>query len=208
MGTWCNGITSASHAESTGFKSQCVHFVTHIPKVAPELRARIPAALSCTIPLTQSLQPTAWHSDPVHIGAQALATTILKCMVWMNLILTNTLAERSKAVAQGAIPKGRGFEPHRCHFIWFGSSPWCAAYMVRPVRPKGTCNFRAMSLLHQLLPCTDHVWHISVSFSKGPTSCAVAKGSIGCISSPEPAAGLEVCWDFGERPRAPLNRDR
>ena len=25
-------------------------------------------------------------------------------------------AERSKAVAQGAIPKGRGFEPHRCHF--------------------------------------------------------------------------------------------
>ena len=28
----------------------------------------------------------------------------------------DTLAERSKAVAQGAIPKGRGFEPHRCHF--------------------------------------------------------------------------------------------
>ena len=27
----------------------------------------------------------------------------------------DTLAERSKAVAQGAIPKGRGFEPHRCH---------------------------------------------------------------------------------------------
>ena len=28
----------------------------------------------------------------------------------------DTLAERSKAVAQGAIPKGRGFEPHSCHF--------------------------------------------------------------------------------------------
>ena len=28
----------------------------------------------------------------------------------------DTLAERSKAVAQGAIPKGRGFEPHRRHF--------------------------------------------------------------------------------------------
>ena len=27
----------------------------------------------------------------------------------------DTLAERSKAVAQGAIPKGRGLEPHRCH---------------------------------------------------------------------------------------------
>ena len=28
----------------------------------------------------------------------------------------DTLAERSKAVAQGAIPKGRGFEPHGCQF--------------------------------------------------------------------------------------------
>ena len=25
-GTWCSGITSAPHAEGTGFKSQCVHF--------------------------------------------------------------------------------------------------------------------------------------------------------------------------------------
>ena len=24
-GTWCSGITSASHAEGPGFKSQCVH---------------------------------------------------------------------------------------------------------------------------------------------------------------------------------------
>ena len=29
---------------------------------------------------------------------------------------TEALAEQSKAVAQGAIPKGRGFEPHRRHF--------------------------------------------------------------------------------------------
>ena len=29
----------------------------------------------------------------------------------------DSLAERSKAVAQGAIPKGRGFEPHSCHFL-------------------------------------------------------------------------------------------
>ena len=27
MGTWCSGITSASHAEGPGFKSQCVHFI-------------------------------------------------------------------------------------------------------------------------------------------------------------------------------------
>ena len=32
----------------------------------------------------------------------------------------DTLAERSTAVAQGAIPKGRGFEPHRCHFCGMG----------------------------------------------------------------------------------------
>ena len=28
LGTWCSGITSASHAEGPGFKSQCVHFVS------------------------------------------------------------------------------------------------------------------------------------------------------------------------------------
>ena len=37
----------------------------------------------------------------------------------------DTLAERSKASAQGAIPKGRGFEPHRCHF------PDCAGMLTR-----------------------------------------------------------------------------
>ena len=26
LGTWCSGITSTSHAEGPGFKSQCVHF--------------------------------------------------------------------------------------------------------------------------------------------------------------------------------------
>ena len=30
---------------------------------------------------------------------------------------TDALAERSQAVAQGAIPKGRGLEPHRRHFL-------------------------------------------------------------------------------------------
>ena len=129
MSTWRNGITSASHAEGPGLKSQCVHFVLHMPsstRVAPELRARLPAALSCTSPLTQSLQPNVWHGDVGHIVAQTLATTILKCKVWMDLILTdlkNTLAEQSKPVAQSAIPKGRRLEPHRRHFIWFDSSP-------------------------------------------------------------------------------------
>ena len=36
--------------------------------------------------------------------------------------ISDSLAERSKAVAQGAIPKGRGFEPHSCHFLPSGPS--------------------------------------------------------------------------------------
>ncbi len=32
------------------------------------------------------------------------------------MIYHDSLAERSKAVAQGAIPQGRGFEPHSCHY--------------------------------------------------------------------------------------------
>ena len=30
LGTWCSGITSASHAEGPGFKSQCVHISNHV----------------------------------------------------------------------------------------------------------------------------------------------------------------------------------
>ena len=33
------------------------------------------------------------------------------------MLCYGSLAERSKAVAQGAIPKGRGFEPHSCQFL-------------------------------------------------------------------------------------------
>ena len=29
----------------------------------------------------------------------------------------DSLAERSKALAQGASPQGRGFEPHSCHSL-------------------------------------------------------------------------------------------
>ena len=31
VGTWCSGITSASHAEGPGFKSQCVHLTKRRP---------------------------------------------------------------------------------------------------------------------------------------------------------------------------------
>ena len=40
--------------------------------------------------------------------------------------LKDALAERSKAVAQGAIPKGRGFEPHRRHFSCSGAAGGCS----------------------------------------------------------------------------------
>ena len=36
-------------------------------------------------------------------------------MKWMDT--QDSLAEWSKALAQGASPQGRGFEPHSCHFI-------------------------------------------------------------------------------------------
>ena len=36
----------------------------------------------------------------------------------LNANLNDGLAERSKAVAQGAIPKGRGFEPHSRHIAF------------------------------------------------------------------------------------------
>jgi hypothetical protein len=55
------------------------HSYAKLDKGRPRLRARIPAALSCTSPLTQSLQLHVWHNDLIHIVAQALATTILKC---------------------------------------------------------------------------------------------------------------------------------
>ena len=35
---------------------------------------------------------------------------------------SGSLAERSKAVASGAIPKGREFESHSCHYFWAHSS--------------------------------------------------------------------------------------
>ena len=45
---------------------------------------------------------------------------VLNCiniMKWMDT--QDSLAEWSKALAQGASPQGRGLEPHSCHFIQF-----------------------------------------------------------------------------------------
>ena len=48
----------------------------------------------------------------------------------------DTLAERSKAVAQGAIPKGRGFEPNRCHFLGLRRD-FCLVTLASANKPQG-----------------------------------------------------------------------
>ena len=53
------------------------------------------------------------------MGMQAASSFLYFCIV---ILTCDSLAERSKAVAQGAIPKGRGFEPHSCHFLPSGPS--------------------------------------------------------------------------------------
>ena len=45
-GTWCSGITSASHAEGPELKSQCVHSVVAVQPLGSRRRqARIPVSL-------------------------------------------------------------------------------------------------------------------------------------------------------------------
>ena len=51
-------------------------------------------------------------------GLEGLRPSLLRTLHGCSFkrALKDSLAKRSKAVAQGAIPKGRGFEPHSCHF--------------------------------------------------------------------------------------------
>ena len=41
MGTWCSGITSASHAEGPGFNPQCVHISSAPPRPALKAVGRV-----------------------------------------------------------------------------------------------------------------------------------------------------------------------
>ena len=52
---------------------------------------------------------TGWHI--AHLACLVLAIDLL----W-GLLRHDSLAEWSKALASGASPQGRGFEPHSCHF--------------------------------------------------------------------------------------------
>ena len=48
-------------------------------------------------------------------SAGALARHVAKHIA--SLCKQDSLAERSKALASGASPQGRGFEPHSCHIL-------------------------------------------------------------------------------------------
>ena len=51
-----------------------------------------------------------------HLASPAPNKPVAKAMMltsWQHHM--DSVAERSKAMAQGVSPEGRGFEPHRCH---------------------------------------------------------------------------------------------
>ena len=50
----------------------------------------------------------------------------LECSTRSVLVSHDSLAEWSKALASGASPQGRGFEPHSCHC---STSAWLAYHM-------------------------------------------------------------------------------
>ena len=57
MGTWCSGITSASHAEGPGFKSQCVHFSKPLYNPSSMFRHGL------CMPLRLCCVAKAWHQS-------------------------------------------------------------------------------------------------------------------------------------------------
>ena len=81
----CSACAQPGRAHTTDFCGPSCHAVT------PRHRAVV--SKDCTLVL-----------GPVVPGIAAACFCITK----------DSLAERSKVVAQGAIPKGRGFEPHSC----------------------------------------------------------------------------------------------
>ena len=57
-GTWCSGITSAPHAEGSGFKSQCVHVLRYTVSCVrlPRLRIEVRAPLTRAVVDVSSVQ--------------------------------------------------------------------------------------------------------------------------------------------------------
>ena len=71
----------------------------------------------------------------------------------------DTLAERSKAVAQGAIPKGRGFEPHRCHFASYFLTPFHIMTARQDVSPSHQKRGHRLSIsnVENNVPCVPNL---------------------------------------------------
>ena len=109
-GTWCSGITSASHAEGPGFVSQRVHIdLGHFVQLI-FFAVLAPPAYSMVECISGSTRGGTFPGAGKNGGCGEIDNAE------MHDRFHDSLAERSKAVAQGAIPKGRGFEPHSAHF--------------------------------------------------------------------------------------------
>ena len=104
-----------------------------------------------------------------------------KAMVWLTVPAMlidsrDTLAERFKAVAQGTIPKGRGFEPHKCHFV--GVAAVCNtashdAFVVGPGIERtlfDQCKLVCRSVECQLVP-TGNNWYQYLTVPYGAVRC-------------------------------------
>jgi hypothetical protein len=59
------------------------------------------------------------------------------------MLCIDSLAEWSKALAPGASPQGRGFEPHSCHFV-------CRLFYNFDLRLERVGNQRILSGTHLL----------------------------------------------------------
>ena len=72
--------------------------------------------------------PLPWHNAQMHLPARSSLNCsfvsrrypfISQSQRQRRLGMQDSLAEWSKALAQGASPQGRGFEPHSCHIVAF-----------------------------------------------------------------------------------------
>ena len=71
------------------------------------------SCVSCRLILLLRSAPSA---PDCNTGRNSVAFTYTPPRFQINM--QDTLAEWSKALASGASPQGRGFEPHGCHFVF------------------------------------------------------------------------------------------
>ena len=103
----------------------------------------------------------------------------------------DTLAERSKAVAQGAIPKGRGFEPHRCHFVGV-----TAVFNIASYDEFVVCPGNERTLFDQCMSCT----RVAPQHSAGASPAKASRDHIAIceIAMPKNAMLGQTCEGKGQ----------